>query len=97
MSTTANSKIGLKNSFRLRPFAKKVFPACRKLETICKKKVFRLPSQFFSPAEKNGARPKSRVALGATSILATVTQNVFFYPDVALALRRDSKLKPGYT
>ena len=46
--------------------------------------------QNFWPAAKNVARPKSRVALRATSLAAAVAQNGYFDPNVAPAQQRNS-------
>ena len=45
---------------------------------------------FFSLAAKNVARPKSRVALRATSLAAAVAQNGYLDPNVAPAQQRNS-------
>ena len=44
----------------------------------------------FSPAAKNVARPKLRVALRATSLAAAIAQNGFCDPNVAPAQQRSS-------
>ena len=44
--------------------------------------------QFFWLAAKNVARPKSRVALRATSLAVAVAQNGYFEPNVAPAQQR---------
>ena len=43
-----------------------------------------------TPAAKNVVRPKSRVALRATSLAAAVAQNDHFDPNVARAQQRNS-------
>ena len=45
---------------------------------------------FFWPAAKYVARPKSSVALRATSLAAAVAQNGYFDPNVAPAQQRNS-------
>ena len=52
--------------------------------------------RFFSPAAKNVARPKSRVALRATSLAVSVAQNGHFDPNVAPPQQRNSWLMPWY-
>ena len=69
----ANGKMGLKN-VQLRPIGQKVFQTKTRLRR-CGKNT---PKNIFSPAAKNVARPRSRVALRAASLAAAAAQNGFF-------------------
>ena len=79
LSTTANRKISL-FFFRLTGELEKDAPKRRK----------KSPQQTVSPAAKDVARPKSRVALRATSLAAAVAQNGYFDPNVAPARQHNS-------